>query len=118
MLENRHVHSYLLALCALYFVKSSGHKISSSRDISGLLGSVDWSSYISIVKGFELKLPRDFDTFEKKVIDSLEYVLDVKKGVAEAKNEKWLSKDSDNWLKRDDSYAGILGIVERRLTSD
>jgi len=63
-----------------------------------------------------LNLDWNFDEFILSIVQSLQFILDVKKeSKKECTGEEWLSNETNNWLKKDGTYKEIYQKVLKKL---
>jgi hypothetical protein len=116
ILQNNYINDVILSLSSLFFCKDTLHRLSTIEELKHYINQLNANEFLNKDEKYTLKLGTDFDDFTIKIISVLQNLLDVKK---EAKkmyiNQEWLPTDTNNWLKKNDTYKEIFEWVIKKI---
>jgi hypothetical protein len=116
ILQNNYISDVILALSGIFFFRDNLSKISAIEEIKLKLKELNAKEYLNSTEKFSL-LPNDkFNEYVLNIIRILQNILDVKKEAKkEYANQEWISTDTVNWLKKDETYKEIYEKVIKKL---
>jgi hypothetical protein len=116
ILQNNYINDVLVALTAIYFFKDNLNKVGTIEELKEKLKELKGQLYLQTSDKYILNLGQPFDDFILKIVESVQYILEIKQeSKKEFKGEDWLPTDTNNWLKKDATYKEIYERVIRRL---
>lgn len=109
ILQNNYINDVILSLSSLYFFKGILHKVSTIEELKNNLAQLNAKEYLNSNEKYFLKLDTTFDDFVLNIISIVQNKLDVKKDAKkEYAKQEWLPTDTNNWLKKNDTYKEIF----------
>jgi hypothetical protein len=108
ILQNNYINDIIVSLLALYYVKDNLNSIITHDDLINIIKNINLEGRLDISNKFQLNNVDDLEEFAIKLINGLQYRLDILKTSKVMNGGLWLSKDTNNWLKKDNTYKEIL----------
>jgi hypothetical protein len=118
ILQNSFVNDVIISLSALYFLRPNLGRFKEPAEIRDQINKLDFRRYLDNNNKYYLTLEADFEDFIMKIINGLQYTLDVLKSAKELQSQNWIPKDTNNWLKKDGTYKQIIGKITAYLTQN
>ncbi len=115
VLQNNYVNDVLVSLSAICFFQKNLLKVETIESLKKELSKLNYDTYLNQNEKFSISLDGDFDNHLIKIVNALQYILDVKIESKKDKGEEWLPSDTNNWFKKNETYDEIYEKVIKNL---
>lgn len=116
ILQNNYIGDVVVSLSPIYFVNNK-NKLTKIEDLEKEINGLDTERLLD--DNYQLNINKqEFENFVKQIIKILQNILDIKKEAKLENNSEWISSDTVNWLKKDNTYEEIYTKTIQKLKQD